>query len=369
MSKREYLILISAGGTGGHMSPAAALADDLKSRGYRVDLITDTRGEKFEKMFKDVPFHVVKSGTAGAGIIGKVKGAINLVMGLIQAKILVKKLKPDLVIGFGGYPSFPGVYAAQKTGIPTILHEQNAIIGKANSMLAARADRIALSLPHSSGLDNDEKLRSVLTGNPVRSEIIELKDMEYTPPTKKGEFRIFIMGGSLGATVFSKVVPSALSGLSPEYKKRLKIIQQCREADLDDAKKAYEKAGIAAQLSTFIDDVAGELTKAHLFIGRSGASTVAEISVAGIPAIYVPYPHHKDQQQKKNADSIADQGGAWVMAEDGFTDEALLTRIETFFQTPDILTKAAQSAKECGKPNAAKKLGNLVTAIIEDYTG
>ncbi len=369
MDKKNHFVLISAGGTGGHMSPAAALADDLKSRGYRVELVTDNRGKKFEKMFKDIPTHVVKSGTSGAGISGKLKGGLNLALGIVHATGLIKKLKPELVIGFGGYPSFPAVYAAQRAGVPTVLHEQNAIIGKANSMLAGRADRIALSLPHSTGLDKEEKLRAVLTGNPVRPEIIALTDVDYIPLTDKGDLRILVMGGSLGATVFSKVVPAALSGLSGEYKKRLNIIQQCREADIEEAQKAYDDAGIKAQLSTFIDDVAGELEKAQLVIGRSGASTVAEVSVAGRPAIYVPYPHHKDQQQKKNADSIADQGGAWVMTEDGFTEEALLTRIETFFQNPDILTKAAQSAKECGKPNAAKKLGNLVTAIIEDYTG
>jgi UDP-N-acetylglucosamine--N-acetylmuramyl-(pentapeptide) pyrophosphoryl-undecaprenol N-acetylglucosamine transferase len=368
MAENKHFVVISAGGTGGHMSPAAALSDDLKSRGYRVELVTDNRGKRFEKMFKDVPIHIVKSGTSGAGISGKVKGGIHLGLGLMQATKLIRRLKPELVIGFGGYPSFPAVYAAQKAGIPTVLHEQNAIIGKANSMLAGRADRIALSLPHSTGLDKDEKLRAVLTGNPVRPEIMALTAVDYRPLTEKSELRILIMGGSLGATVFSKIVPQALSNLSGRYKKRLNIIQQCREADIEEAQKAYNDAGIKAQLSTFIDDVAGELEKAQLVIGRSGASTVAEVSVAGRPAIYVPYPHHKDQQQKKNADSIADQGGAWVMTEDGFTQDALLTRIETFFQKPDILTNAAQSAKECGKPHAAKKLGNLVSAIIEDYT-
>ncbi len=299
--------------------------------------------------------------------MGKLKGALNLGLGLIHATMLLKKLKPDLVIGFGGYPSFPAVYAAQKAGLPTILHEQNAIIGKANSMLAPRADRIALSLPNSDGLDKEEKLRAVLTGNPVRPDIIALNDAPYTPPKEKGEFRVLIMGGSLGATVFSKIVPATLAKLPTEYRESLNIVQQCREADIEEARTTYEEAGIHANLSTFIDDVAAELEKAHLVIGRSGASTVAEVSVAGRPAIYVPYPHHKDQQQKKNADSIADHGGAWVMTEDGFTQEALLTRIETFFQNPESLAKAAAKAKECGKADAAKKLGNLVSAIIEDY--
>ncbi len=349
------------------MSPASALASDLRARGVRVELVTDPRGKKFEGMFKDIPLYVVNSGTSGAGLMGKVKGAINLGLGIAQAFTLVKRLRPDLVIGFGGYPSVPAVWVAQRLKIPTILHEQNAIIGKANAFLAAHAGRIALSLPHVTGLDKDEKMRAVMTGNPVRPEISALKDAVYNAPKESDDFRILIMGGSLGATVFSYIVPKTLAQLSKEYRGRLHIVQQCREADLDDARRVYEEAGIRATLSTFIDDIAGELSLAHLVIGRSGASTVAEVSIAGRPAIYVPYPYHKDQQQKKNADSIADEGGAWVMTESGFTQEALLTRIETFFQNPDTLVQAAQKARLCGQPDAAHKLGNLALAVIADY--
>lgn len=366
-TEENYSVIISAGGTGGHISPASALADDLVNRGYRVEWITDTRGKRFSNMFKNVPVHVVASGTSAPGVMGKVKGVFNLGRGILQAFKIIKSKRPDLVIGFGGYPSFPAVYAAQKSRIPTILHEQNAIIGKANSMLAPHADRIALSLPQSTGLDRDESLRSVLTGNPVRPEIIALHGRGYEAPKDSDEFRILIMGGSLGATVFSEIVPVALSKLPVEYRSRLHIVQQCRKADIDGARKIYTEAEIKADLCTFIDDVADELEKAHLIIARSGASTVAEVSVAGRPAIYVPYPHHKDQQQKRNADSIADQGGAWVMTEDGFTVDALFTRIETLFQNPETLQKTALKAHECGQPQASKKLGNLVTAIIEDY--
>lgn len=366
---KQHFVMISAGGTGGHMSPASALASDLVARGYRVELITDPRGLRFASMFKDIKTHVVKSGTAGAGVMGKVKGAVKLALGFVQAFTLVGKEKPDLVIGFGGYPSVPGVWAAQKKGISTILHEQNAIIGKANAFLAPKSDRIALSVPTIAGLDKDEQLRSVITGNPVRPEISALKDVAYPIPTDTGELRILIMGGSLGASVFSEIVPNTLAQLSGDYRTRLNIIQQCREGELAQTKDIYEQAGIKATLAPFIDDVAEELSKAHLVIARSGASTVSEVSIAGRPAIYVPYPHHKDQQQKKNADWVADHDGAWVMIEDGFTCEALLERVQTFMQNPEILVRAAKNAKECGKPHAAKKLGNLVSAIIEDYTG
>ncbi len=366
--KKKYFILISAGGTGGHMSPAAALASDLISRDYHVELVTDERGKKFSSMFKDTPIHIVKSGTARAGIMGKVKGAFSLSLGILHALKLVHSLKPDLVIGFGGYPCVPAVFAAQKFDIPTILHEQNAVLGKANAFLAPNAERIALSMPSISGLEGDEKFRAVITGNPVRPEISALHDLDYKPPSDSDndKFHILVMGGSLGASVFSDVVPKAMAKLSAPYRARLDIVQQCRDGDIENTRNIYEKAGIKANLVTFIDDVASELKDAHLVIARSGASTVAEVSVAGKPAIYVPYPHHKDQQQKKNAMAIADTGGAWVMVEDNFTPEKLSKKIEQFLQKPELLSNAALNAKSCGKADAAKKLGNLVTAIVAD---
>lgn len=364
----QQLIILSTGGTGGHMTPAHALAQDLISRGFRIEIITDERGTKYKHLFGDIPMHVVRAGTFAAGLRGKLKGAMNLGLGLMQAGALLFKMKPKLVVGFGGYPSVPAVYAAQKMGIPTIIHEQNAIIGKANAFLARKAERIALSLPNVQGLDDSERMRSVVTGNPVRPDIAALYSLPYPNLGHDTPLRIFIMGGSLGATVFSLVVPQTLTRLSAEYRQRLDIVQQCREADLDIARKTYEAAGIKADLRPFFDDVAGELAKAHLVIGRSGASTVAEVATAGRPAIFVPYPHHKDQQQKMNADAVADAGGAWVMAESGFTAETLLARIETFLQNPSILFRAAEKARVCGKPDAARKLGNLVTALVSGWS-
>lgn len=360
-------ILLSSGGTGGHMSPASALASDLISRGYKVALATDQRGLKYKGMFEDIQIHTVRSGTAGRGITGKIMGAVFLLVGVIQALSLLWRLKPDLVVGFGGYPSVPAVFVAQYMRIPTILHEQNAIIGKANDFLATKAERIALSLPGTKGLDKNEQFISVVTGNPVRPEIGALYTKPYPAFSQDGELRILIMGGSLGATVFSDVIPKALAGLSSDYKKRLNIIQQCRVEDIDEARLVYEEAGIKASLSSFIDDVASALSETHLVIGRSGASTVAEITAAGRPAIFVPYPHHKDQQQKMNADAVADHGGAWVMSEQGFTQEALLAQIEMFLQNPESLFRAAEKSRELAKPDAARKLGNLVTAVVSGW--
>lgn len=349
------------------MTPAQALGHDLLSRGYRVEVLTDKRGLQYASMFEGMPMHVLKAGTMGRGFAGKLSGLLNLGMGIIQAAMLIARLRPSVVIGFGGYPSFPGVFAAQQGRVPTIIHEQNAIIGKANAMLAPKSLRIALSLPVVAGLDETDKMRSVLTGNPVRSDIASLFTEPYPNVNSDGPLRIFVMGGSLGAHVFSDVVPKTLARLPAEYRQRLDVVQQCRAEDLEEARAVYEKAGIKAKLATFFDDVPSRLKQAHLVICRSGASTVAEVTTAGRPAIFVPYPYHKDQQQKMNADSVADAGGAWMMTESGFTQDALLARIETFLQTPEILFKAAEKARTCGKPDAARKLGNLVTAVISGW--
>jgi UDP-N-acetylglucosamine--N-acetylmuramyl-(pentapeptide) pyrophosphoryl-undecaprenol N-acetylglucosamine transferase len=364
---RTQLVLLSAGGTGGHMTPAGALAHDLISRGYRVEILTDSRGEKYKNMFTGIKMHVISAGTLRPGVVGKITGAAGLGLGIAQALKIVKSLKPAVVVGFGGYPSFPGVFAAQHLGVPSILHEQNAIIGKANLMLANKATRIALSIPSNRGLDDIDQARVSVTGNPVRPEIAALYTQPYSVPTQDGTLRILIVGGSLGASVFSKIIPDALAKLPAAQKARLEIIQQCRESDFAETKDKYKAAGINASLSTFFEDMAGEFARAHLVIARSGASTVAEVTTAGRPAIFVPYPHHKDQQQKMNADAVADAGGAWVMTEEGFTVEALLARIETFLQNPQILFRAAEKATACARPDAARKLGNLVTEIASGW--
>ncbi len=367
MSEKSKLILLSAGGTGGHISPAAALGRDLLSRGYRVEVVTDERGLKYKSLFDGMKTHTVRSGTLRPGALGKIAGAANLCIGILQALALVKSLRPSVVVGFGGYPSVPGVFAAQRLRIPTVIHEQNAIIGKANVFLAPRSKHIALSLPAMTGLDERDKARAVVTGNPVREEIAALYTRPYPALERDGTLRILVLGGSLGARVFSVVLPEALSRLSSSQRAQIEIVQQCRADDIEMTRKYYGAAGIEAHLATFIEDVAGEMEKAHLVIARSGASTVAEVTAAGRPAIFVPYPHHKDQQQKMNADAVADGGGAWVMAESGFTPDAVLARIEAFLQNPQILFRAAENARSCGKPDAARKLGNLVTEIVSGW--
>ena len=367
MTAESKLVLISAGGTGGHMFPAESLARDLIGRGYRVALATDARGKKYEPFADGIPVYVLKSATLKAGLLSKVKSVLSLGVGYLQARKLIDKLKPAAVVGFGGYPSFPAVYAAQKKNIPTIIHEQNAVMGKANAYLAPKADRIALSWPHVEGLSESDIVRTVVTGNPTRPDIASLYNKPYPALEQDGVLKIFVIGGSQGAHIFSEVLPEMVDNLSASHRARLEIVQQCREDDIEETRQAYAKTGVKAELATFFGDVAERLEDCHLVISRSGASTVAEVTTAGRPAIFVPYPHHKDQQQKKNADAVFDVGGAWVMTQDGFTVEALLARIETFLQNPETLFRAAENARTYGKPDAARKLGNLVTALASGW--
>lgn len=360
-------ILISAGGTGGHMFPAEALARDLIGRGYRVALATDIRGRQYQPFADGVPIHVLKSGAMKSGIFSKIKTVLSLGIGYFQARSLIDKLNPAVVIGFGGYPSFPAVYAAQKKNIPTIIHEQNAILGKANAYLAPKADRIALSWNNVESIEESDAVRCVVTGNPVRPDIAALYNKPYPALEQDGPLRILVLGGSQGASVFSDILPAMVDNLSAAHKARLEITQQCREEDLERVTQAYLEAGVKADLAPFFDDVAKRLEQCHLVIARSGAGTVCEVTTAGRPAIFVPYPWHKDQQQKRNADAVFDAGGAWVMTQDGFTVEALLARIETFLQNPESLFNAAENARSCGKPDAARKLGNLVTALASGW--
>lgn len=366
-NEKNTLILLSAGGTGGHMFPASALAKDLLSRGFKVALVTDMRGKKFTGDFGDIPITVIQAATLRSGVVGKISGVMGLGMGIMQANRLINRMKPAVVVGFGGYPSFPAVFAAQRRKIPTIIHEQNAILGRANSMLAAKADRIALSMSHIHGLEEIDVPRATVTGNPIRDQIAALYSKPYPTVQPDGIIRILIMGGSMGAHVFSDIVPRALAKLSVQHRARLEIMQQARADDIENVRAAYDDAGIKAELATFITDVPEQLARAHLVIGRSGASTVAEVTTAGRPAIFVPYPHHQDQQQKINADAVADVGGAWVMTQNGFTEEAVLARIETFLQNPESLFRAAEHARSIGRPDAARRLGNLVTAIASGW--
>ncbi|MBI3441352.1 MAG: UDP-N-acetylglucosamine--N-acetylmuramyl-(pentapeptide) pyrophosphoryl-undecaprenol N-acetylglucosamine transferase [Proteobacteria bacterium] len=277
-------IILAAGGTGGHLYPAEALAQELLERGYQVVIITDRRGAAFQKLGDRVHIDCVRAATFRPGVLSKLRAMWDICIGIMQAARLIKKYKPSVVVGFGGYPSFPTVFAGQRLGYKTILHEQNAVLGKANLWLAGSADVIAASLP----IEHDGV---IVTGNPVRAGICAVRDKPY--PSPAGTLEIFITGGSQAAKVFSEVVPAAVRLLPQEIKSRLHIVHQCREGDMEATAEKYRVAGVRADIRPFFHDMPERYAACHLFIGRSGPSTVAEIAVVGRPAIFVPYWHER----------------------------------------------------------------------------
>lgn len=356
--------MLAAGGTGGHIFPAEALARELLKRGYNVCLMTDPRGGQFSGDLAGVPVYRIRAKKLGGSFLAKSVGAFEMFLGWLQALGKIKKLKPLLVVGFGGYPSVPTVFAAARLGVPVLLHDQNAVIGRANKILAPFAKIIATSFPRVKGMEN-VKAPTLLTGNPVRPAICALNSQPYPALDDSTPVRLLVMGGSLGAQVFSDVVPKAITLLPEHLRKRLIISQQCRRDDLSAVESAYAMHGINVELATFFHDVPERISAAHLVICRSGASTVAELCAAGRPGIFVPYPHALAGEQQANAECVADSGGGWVIPQKAFTPEALAVRLETLMTMPATLQKTAAAAKALARCEAASNLADLVGDLID----
>jgi UDP-N-acetylglucosamine--N-acetylmuramyl-(pentapeptide) pyrophosphoryl-undecaprenol N-acetylglucosamine transferase len=343
------------------MFPAEALARELLKRGLSVCLVTDKRGGRFSAEMDGIPVYRISASGLGKSLFAKIKGAFDMGIGTFQAWAKIRQVKPALVVGFGGYPSVPTVFAASRLGVPVMLHEQNAIAGRANKILSPLAKAVATGFANVKGLGN---ARMVLTGNPVRPAICALHDQPYPPIAEGGELKILVMGGSLGATIFSEVVPKAIKLLPAASRQRLVIHQQCRQADIDAVQQSYAENGVQVELATFFHDVPERLAACHLVICRSGASTVSELAAAGRPAILVPYSHAATGEQKANAEALAENGGAWLIPQNSFTPEALAVRLESLLNLPATLPKTAAAAKSLARPNAARKLADLACDII-----
>jgi UDP-N-acetylglucosamine--N-acetylmuramyl-(pentapeptide) pyrophosphoryl-undecaprenol N-acetylglucosamine transferase len=363
MTDKTSLIVLAAGGTGGHVFPAEALARELLGRGYRVALMTDSRGTKFSDDLP-IPVYRTRASSLRSGMVGKALSIVSMGVGIFQAEHRLRKLKAAAVVGFGGYPSVPAVYAAAGMHIPFILHEQNAVIGRANRMLMKKAAAVAMSFPHVAGLLSDSKAKLVHTGNPVRPPFVALRGTPYPALDDASPFRILVLGGSLGARVFSHVVPQSLALLPEPLRRRVVIAQQCRKENLEDARQAYAGIGIDAELAPFFNDVPNRMAAAHLFVGRSGGSTVAELTAIGRPSILVPFPHGHAGEQTANAEAIAAAGGAWLIPEKAFSPEALAVRLESLMTVPGTLAKAATAARGWGKITAADALADCVEDIL-----
>ena len=361
-------IVIAAGGTGGHFFPAEALASELIRRGHRVALMTDSRsgGERSAVFAGREVFVLPGAGIAGRGLVRGAKATIALARGTLEARRVLARLNPAVLIGFGGYPSVPPVLAAglMRRRKPTIiLHEQNAVLGRANRMLARFADWLALGVAQTRALPSRPPTRA--TGNPVRPEIAALAGSTYVPPEPGAPLHVLVTGGSQGARIFSNALPAALGLLPPALRGRLRMTQQCRPEDLERVRATYAKLGIPAELSPFFADMAQRLASTDLVIARAGASTVAELAIAGRPALLVPFPHAIDNHQLDNARAI----DALVIEQSDFESrpELLAEKLLPRLQSPDWLVIAAHAIAQHAIPDAAARLADLVeTALTKE---
>ena len=356
--------VLAAGGTGGHLFPAEALASELAACGTRVHLASDGRADAIGAHLAGVETHRVSAGRFGGGPGQAVRALTQLALGAIQARSLLRRLAPDVVIGFGGYPSVPTMLAAVYLGLPTLVHEQNAVLGRANRLLAPRASRIATGFPETAGLRLADRGRAAHTGNPVRPAILAVGDAGYTAPQPGRPIELLILGGSQGARVLSEVVPSALEALPEGLREVLRVSQQVRPEDLAAVAAIYRRTGISADLNTFFDDVPARLARAHLAICRAGASSVAELAAVGRPAVLIPYPHATDGHQTANARAFAEAGGGWVIPQSGLSSGSLALCLGRLLTDGAALSAAAQRARVLGRRDATQCLARLALGLV-----
>uniref|UniRef100_B0T830 UDP-N-acetylglucosamine--N-acetylmuramyl-(pentapeptide) pyrophosphoryl-undecaprenol N-acetylglucosamine transferase n=1 Tax=Caulobacter sp. (strain K31) TaxID=366602 RepID=B0T830_CAUSK len=353
------LVVVAAGGTGGHLFPAQALAEVLKDRGWRVVLATDERGALFADKFPAEERLALSAATAKAGDpIGMVKAGFAVAQGVLQAKAAFKRLDPAVVVGFGGYPALPALLAALSEGRPTVIHEQNAVLGRVNRFLASRATEVACAFPTLEKATPKVKARAHVVGNPVRPEIRALYDVPYLPP--EVQLRVLVTGGSQGARLLSELVPEAIAKLPEEMRGRLKVQQQSRAESMESARKIYRNAMVDCEVAPFFRDMAGRLRQAHLVVGRAGASTCCELAVAGRPSILVPLKIAADDHQRFNARQLEEAGGAAVCLEDELTVDAMAGALNALLKDPERLARMAEGARKVATPDAAEKLADLV---------
>ena len=355
--------LLVAGGTGGHVFPALALREELLVRGHYIHVATDRRVSGFVKDVEPANLHAVPSATLSIHPLRLPGSLFNLARGLVRSIGLLRRLRPAVVIGFGGYPSVPPVVAAKLMGVPAVVHEQNAVLGRANRLLVGLGARLARGMASASGAKRSHKGEHV--GNPVRRAVVEAAGVPYRGPGESSPFQLLVFGGSQGARVFSDLVPAAIADLDIPMRRRITIVQQCRPEDMERTEKSYAALDVEAELAPFFADMPDRLAAAHLVISRAGASTVAELSVIGRPAILVPYPYALDHDQAANARSYSEAGGGWVFRESELSPERLAEQIRGLMADPGRLDSAAHAAQAQGRPDAVSRLA----AFVEEVAG
>ncbi|WP_230530985.1 undecaprenyldiphospho-muramoylpentapeptide beta-N-acetylglucosaminyltransferase [Microvirga roseola] len=359
------LILLTAGGTGGHLFPAEALANVLKAQGCRVALATDKRANAYAGSFPADEIVEIPSATpSGRSVPQMAKAALLLAQGTLKAATLVRGMKPDAVVGFGGYPTVPPVIAASLLKVPTVIHEANGVMGRANRLLARRATLIATGFADIKGIPAKVPGQVIQTGNPIRPAVLEAAKTPYPALSAGDPFRLLVTGGSQGARVMSDVVPPAIELLPEEIRSRLVITQQARGEDLERVRAHYQRLGVAFEAEPFFKDLPQRIADAHLVISRSGASTVAELAVIGRPSILVPLPGSLDQDQAANARTLADIGAAILCPQSDFTPERLANEIRSYCQQPERLTQAAAAAHSASITDAAERLAKAVLQLV-----
>ncbi len=358
--------MLAAGGTGGHLFPAQALAEELARRGHVIHLMTDERVREYGKNFPAEETHVVPSATLSLRAPWLLPGQMaRLAGGFSTARAILKRTAPVAVVGFGGYPSLPPLVAAWHLRIPTIAHDANAVMGRANRILSGLVTAVASSFPELRGLPPKALAKLVVTGNPVRDAVLGEKAAPY--PARDGKFNLLVFGGSQGARFFATFMPDVVSAMAPDFRGRLKLVQQCRPEDVETVRGAYARLGLDCELQPFFADMPKRIAASHLVICRSGASTIAELGVIGRPAIMVPLPGALDQDQLRNAESFAHAGAGWIRPQasaDATEFAAFLTRLGGDGELP----KAALAALRHGRPDAAPRLADLTEKIATGGT-
>lgn len=365
MAAPAPLVLLAAGGTGGHLFPAEALGAALALRGVAVALATDSRAARFGGHFPAHGVYVVPSATLrGRDPLSLARTGATLAYGLVKAYALLGRIRPDIVVGFGGYPTVPPVLAASLRKIPCMIHEQNGVMGRANRFLASRVTAIATGFAGVTDAVPALAAKTTLTGNPVRPAVIAAAATPFAEPQADGEFRLLVFGGSQGARIMADIVPEAALRLEPHLQMRLKVVQQAREEDMARVKDAYARAGVQAEIAPFFSDLPARMAQAHLVVSRSGASTVAELAVVGRPAILVPLPHALDQDQSANAAVLEKAGGAIRLPQAQFTPDRLAAELAALATASGRLAGMANCARAAGVPDAAERLAELVLATV-----
>lgn len=358
------LVMLAAGGTGGHLFPAEALAGVLAARGIDVDLVTDSRAARYAGHFPARRLHVLPAETVrGRSPVALARTALTLGLGFAKGFRLMRAMRPAIVVGFGGYPTLPPILAAHYAGFPTLIHEANAVMGRANTLLASRVTAIASGYPAICAGKPALAAKAHHTGNPVRPAVIAAAEVPFAPLVPNGPVNLLVTGGSQGARVMSEVVPAGVEALAPALRVRLRLVQQARPEDLEAVRATYSRLGVSAEVAPFFPDLPARIAQAHLVISRSGAMTVAELGVIGRPSILVPLPGALDQDQLANATALANGGGAVVMPQSHFTPESFAAAIARLAGEAGRLEAMASAARAMGRADAAERLATLVIAV------